>query len=83
MTHPERNVEEAALEHAYPATQFNTQRVVAVSRVQEIIKAERKKREEMVKEAYKAGKQSFLKDIRKFKHKEIGSKCSYIILDEV
>ena len=48
MTTPERSVEEIAEEHAYAPTQFNTQKVVAVSRVKELLQAERQKRDEMV-----------------------------------
>jgi hypothetical protein len=57
MSNKERSVEEIALEHAYPATQYGTQRVVSVSRVEELLQAEREKQEE----AYKQGEEKALR----------------------
>jgi hypothetical protein len=48
VVNKERTAEETALEHAYPATQYGTQRVVSVSRVEELLQAERQKKNEAV-----------------------------------
>lgn len=89
---PEISVEEMLKEHSFRTMRgqeglgvVNEYPVVAITvqAAHKLIQTERQKREEMVKEAYKAGKQSFLKDIRTIHPKNIGKKTSYIMFDEV